>query len=240
MAKFKGDIPAQMRRVRELAMQVLCVFDAHSGADAETARQIVADGAADEDLRRLALEMANGAWDGRQISDQWIERLAPQWPPHRQPVVDRNILRLAVWELTNRPTPPKAVIDEAIELAKAFSTDRSASFVNGVIDAVLKEHQSLIAFIPAPIPSPIPSLDPAPTDDAQPPLPATDAASSPPTAPDDAPPPSPPAEPSQPTSPDAETSPPRDAATSPSIPSHDAPPASPDPEPPQPTPDPQP
>jgi N utilization substance protein B len=73
-----------------------------------------------------------------------MERLAPQWPPRRQPAVDRNVLRLAIWELTNTSTPPKVIIDEAIELAKAFSTEQSAAFVNGVLDAVLKEHQSVI------------------------------------------------------------------------------------------------
>src|ERR1043166_3617400 len=91
------------------------------------------------------MEMARGAWDQRQTIDQWIERLAPQWPPRRQPWVDRNLLRLAVWELTNTKTPPKVVLDEAIEMAKQFSTEQSSSFVNGVLDAVLREHQSLIA-----------------------------------------------------------------------------------------------
>ena len=87
--------------------------------------------------------MAAGAWEARAASDQWVERLAPQWPPRRQPGVDRNILRLAVWELTNTDTPPKVVIDEAIELAKQFSTEQSPAFVNGVLDAVLKEQQTL-------------------------------------------------------------------------------------------------
>jgi N utilization substance protein B len=69
----------------------------------------------------------------------------PQWPPRRQPGVDRNLIRLAVWELTNTVTPPKVIIDEAIELAKQFSTEQSAAFVNGVLDSVLKEHEKLIA-----------------------------------------------------------------------------------------------
>jgi len=58
--------------------------------------------------------------------------------------VDRNLLRLAVWELTNTDTPPKVVIDEAIELAKEFSTEQSPAFINGVLDAVLKERQGLL------------------------------------------------------------------------------------------------
>jgi N utilization substance protein B len=62
--------------------------------------------------------------------------------------VDRSILRLAVWELTSGQTPPKVVIDEAIELAKSFSTEQSPAFVNGVLDAVLKEVNALTSAQP--------------------------------------------------------------------------------------------
>ena len=91
----------------------------------------------------MGLQMATDAWNARQIADEWIERLAPQWPPKRQPGVDRSILRLGLWELTATQTPPKVVIDSAIELAKSFSTEQSPAFVNGVLDSVLKEIQAL-------------------------------------------------------------------------------------------------
>jgi N utilization substance protein B len=55
---------------------------------------------------------------------------------------------MGVWELVNTTTPPKVVIDEAIELAKHFSTEQSASFVNGVMDAILKEHRALTSAAP--------------------------------------------------------------------------------------------
>ena len=104
------------------------------------------DGAAGGGERRATIRFARaGDRDGHQrlgraeAIDAWVERLAPQWPPRRQPGVDRSILRLAVWELTSTDTPPKVVIDEAIELAKTFSTENSPAFVNGVLDAVLKE-----------------------------------------------------------------------------------------------------
>ncbi len=100
-------------------------------------------------MTRQGLRMAGSAWDGREHTDQWIERLAPQWPPRRQPGVDRAILRLAVWELTEGQTPPKVVIDEAIELAKSFSTEQSPAFVNGVLDAVLKEIRAMTTPAPA-------------------------------------------------------------------------------------------
>ena len=130
------------RKTRELAMQVLFLWDNSGSQDADLAKQVVADGTEDASIRALSLEWAMAAWEQREISDTRIGRLAPQWPVHRQPGVDRNLLRLAVWEMTNTPTPPKVVLDEAIELAKQFSTDQSASFVNGVLDAVMKENET--------------------------------------------------------------------------------------------------
>src|SRR5438045_3279987 len=131
------------RKTRELAMQVLFVWDAHSSDDPDMARQAVAGGSDDEEIRRSAIDMAAKTWAQRETIDAWVERLAPQWPPRRQPGVDRNLLRLAVWELTATDTPPKVVIDEAIELAKQFSTEQSPAFVNAVLDSVLKEKQAL-------------------------------------------------------------------------------------------------
>jgi N utilization substance protein B len=132
------------RKTRELAMQVMFLWDTHGGQDADSARQVVSDATQDVDQRAAALDLATKAWEHRETADPWVERLAPHWPPRRQPAVDRNIIRLAIWELTGTATPPKVVLDEAIELAKAFSTEQSAAFVNGVLDAVLKEHQALI------------------------------------------------------------------------------------------------
>ena len=102
------------------------------------------DGSDDPEIRRSALDAASGAWEQRTIIDQRLERISPQWPPRRQPGVDRNLIRLAVWEMTSTDTPPKVVIDEAIEMAREFSTEQSAAFVNGVLDAVLKENAALV------------------------------------------------------------------------------------------------
>lgn len=141
-------VPASRRKVRELALQVLFVWDANASNDALLAAPILEDPSAGDEARRAASEMAAGAWNNREAADKWVERLAPQWPPRRQPGVDRNLLRMAVYEMTHTDTPPKVVIDEAIELAKAFSTENSPSFVNGVLDAVLKEHTALTSGSP--------------------------------------------------------------------------------------------
>ena len=124
-------------------MQALFLWDTNGERDIDLGRRIVEEGTEDLAVRESALKMAAGAWEQREGIDQRIERLAPQWPPRRQPGVDRNLIRLAVWELDNADTPPKVVIDEAIELAKKFSTEQSPAFVNGVLDAVLKEKRTL-------------------------------------------------------------------------------------------------
>jgi len=124
-------------------MQVLFAWDTQNHADTEQALQVVADVETDDATRRAAIDMAKGTWEQRESIDKWIEKHAPQWPPRRQPGVDRSILRLAVWEMTNSDTPPKVVLDEAIELAKHFSTEQSPAFVNGVLDAILKDYQAL-------------------------------------------------------------------------------------------------
>lgn len=69
--------------------------------------------------------------------DEVIEEFSTGWSVHRMPLVDRAILRLAVWELIDRPDVPIAVVlNEAVELAKDYSTERSPAFINGVLDAV--------------------------------------------------------------------------------------------------------
>jgi len=141
------------RKVRELAMQVLFMWDTAGSSELELGQQFIREGCDDPEVRRQALQWATAAWEQRQITDARVEQLAPQWPTRRQRGVDRNIIRLAAWELSHGHTPPKVTIDEAIEMAKEFSTEQSAAFVNGVLDAMLKENEKLTAE-PNLIPSP--------------------------------------------------------------------------------------
>jgi N utilization substance protein B len=76
----------------------------------------------------------------RQAIDEQIETHSENWKLERMPIVDRNLLRVAVYEMLSGQTPPPVVIDEAIELARRLSGDEAISFVNGVLDAV---HKSL-------------------------------------------------------------------------------------------------
>jgi len=74
--------------------------------------------------------------------DQLLAQYAEHWDLERMAVVDRNILRMAVYELLWQPdVPPKAAINEALEIAKKFGTTESSRFINGVLDRILREHR---------------------------------------------------------------------------------------------------
>lgn len=81
-------------------------------------------------------ELASGTVAQAAEIDELITRHSANWRLDRMPVVDRNILRLAVWEMKNMKTPAAVVIDQALELARRFTADESLSFVNGVLDAI--------------------------------------------------------------------------------------------------------
>ena len=87
-----------------------------------------------------AIAAIEGIEDDQAGIDNLIDQFAQGWTVDRLPNVDRAILRLSVWELCNRPEVPTAVvINEAVELAKEYSTEQSSGFVNGVLDAVARQ-----------------------------------------------------------------------------------------------------
>jgi N utilization substance protein B len=89
-----------------------------------------------EPLDRFSRSLVEGVHDHRLEIDDVIGRFARRWTVSRMPVVDRNVLRLATYELLHEDTAPAVVIDEAVELAKALSTDNSGRYVNGVLDSI--------------------------------------------------------------------------------------------------------
>ena len=86
-------------------------------------------------------ELAKTILDQRQVIDAKIQEAAPAWPIDKLNKIDLAILRLSVHELTNTKTPPKVVIDEAVELAKEFGAESSASFINGVLGTIYKDEE---------------------------------------------------------------------------------------------------
>jgi N utilization substance protein B len=97
---------------------------------------------APEPTRRFAERLVAGTLAHREDLDRMISKQAAHWRITRMPVVDRNILRLALFELLHEPeTPHPVVIDEALEIAKRYSTPRSSQFINGILDGVLKSRE---------------------------------------------------------------------------------------------------
>jgi len=84
-------------------------------------------------------ELAKGASKMAPDIDHRIAEKSENWKLERMPIVDRNILRLAIYEMSRKETPPAVVIDEALELARQFSGETSVPFINGILDAVHKE-----------------------------------------------------------------------------------------------------
>jgi len=129
-------------RARELAMQALYQLDAQADLDVSELGQIddfFQENTNDELVLKLASSWTRGAWENLQHCDELISAASIKWQLSRLSQVDKSILRLAVYQLRFCPDiPPKVSINEAIELAKKFSTEQSAGFVNGVLDAVLR------------------------------------------------------------------------------------------------------
>jgi N utilization substance protein B len=125
------------RTVREQVIQLLCQFDA-GNEDVARITEVNFDEDSDDtnEPSEHAMKLAHEIWEDRIAGDAHIESFTPDWPIHRQPLIDRNILRLARYEIVSGMTPPIVAIDEAIELAGIYSTEKSASFVNGVLDAI--------------------------------------------------------------------------------------------------------
>src|SRR5271163_1105537 len=124
---------------RESALQMLFQLEA---AGAETDPTILLywrsfGENADPEGRAYAEEVVRGVGAARDDLDRHISAASSHWRLERMSRVDRNILRLAAWELAHQPSVPRAVVlDEAVELAKAFGTDESSAFVNGVLNRI--------------------------------------------------------------------------------------------------------
>lgn len=92
----------------------------------------------------FAFSLIEGVLDHRQHIDQLISQLAPEWPVEQIAVIDRNILRIAIFEILYAPdTPPKVAVNEAVELAKMFGSDSSSRFVNGVLGTLMNHYAKL-------------------------------------------------------------------------------------------------
>lgn len=132
-----GRFAGMRRKARVLAIQVLFEVDLAQHPP-ESCMEAQARYTPQEAVA-FARRLVQGVLQHRDEIDEVIERFAPQWPMWQLPVVDRNILRLAIYELLmGKETPPRAAINEAVELAKAFGDEGSPRFVNGVLGSVME------------------------------------------------------------------------------------------------------
>lgn len=134
------------RQARELALQTLFSIDVGHGdpdtalfqAFAREAEEGVPDPLSEKDAR-YARDLVQGTWERKDAIDELIARLAREWSVDRMAAVDRNILRLAIYEIKHQEDVPDGVVaDEAVELAKAYSTAESGKFINGILGTVIR------------------------------------------------------------------------------------------------------
>lgn len=133
-------------RAREVALQLLFQRDHNPGVDRQAVEKFVQDRLREPPLREFCLRLCDGVQARREEIDRRLEESAENWRLPRMATVDRNVLRLAAYELLFTPeTPPQVVIDEAIELARRFGSADSAAFVNGVLDRLHHSVQPAVA-----------------------------------------------------------------------------------------------
>ncbi len=129
---------ATRRKARELALQMLYQVDVNPDVSMAEVRLMIRDFFVDDhDLQRFAWQLFSGTQEMRLHLDGKIEEVAENWKLSRMAVTDRNILRMAGYEMFHVNTPPKVVIDEAIELARTFGGENSPAFVNGILDRMM-------------------------------------------------------------------------------------------------------
>ncbi len=125
------------RSAREYALQILFQIDLTGAAADEVLGQFWSRQEPDPEVREFTERLVQGVMNGREEIDSRIVDAAENWRIERMGVVDRNVLRIAVFELSSEEDTPQAVvIDEAIEIAKRFGSEGSGGFINGILDSI--------------------------------------------------------------------------------------------------------
>ena len=123
---------------REFAMQMLFQWDMSRQDPAKLEAKFWRSAKAADNTRAFANKLFEGAAKDADALDALIVQHAQNWRLERMAIIDRAVLRLAIYELRSKDTPPKVVLNEAIDLAKKFSSEGAGAFVNGILDAVNK------------------------------------------------------------------------------------------------------
>ncbi len=125
------------RKARALALQTLYEVDSAEHGVEKVLTHLLAEERLPEENANFTRELVRGVIQNKGKIDENIRSFAPAWPIEQIPAVDRNILRLAIFEiLLDNKVPVKVAINEAVELAKTFGSENSSKFVNGVLGSV--------------------------------------------------------------------------------------------------------
>lgn len=132
-------------KARSIALQVLYEFDLTGHPVGEVFKDRIEETPLDDNtLIQFALQIVQGVLPLITQLDELIAQHAPEWPMDQVAVIDRNILRIALWEFgVERCTPIKVAINEAIELAKLFGSDSAPRFINGVLGALAAQENQI-------------------------------------------------------------------------------------------------
>jgi len=127
-------------RARELAMQALYQLDVQGSDVFDYLDDFFIENEPDDSVRKIASEWTRQTWEKIEECDELITDSTIKWELSRLSSVDKSILRLCVYQMRFcKDIPPRVVINEAVEIAKKYSSDKSFAFVNGVLDAVLRK-----------------------------------------------------------------------------------------------------
>jgi N utilization substance protein B len=130
------------RKARECALQMLFAADVAGTRGDQLARMFwseLSDGEVEPGAQEFATALALGALAHLDEVDDKIRSRAEHWRISRMALVDRNLLRLAVYEFLHEPTPRTVIINEALEIARRFSTWEATQFINGILDAIKRD-----------------------------------------------------------------------------------------------------
>ena len=134
------------RKGREYALQVLYLIDVAKMPAEKALSGVIYGGTMEEPIKLFTKQLVKGAVEHLADIDEIIKRYAANWEMGRMAALDRNILRLGAYELMYElETPVSVIIDEAVEIAKSFSTDDSGKFVNGILEKIKTERKSISA-----------------------------------------------------------------------------------------------
>jgi len=124
------------RHAREVALQILFQHDLNADPSRELDERFASERLKYPKLEKFAMSLVEGVREHWREIDRVLQDHAANWSIERMATLDRNVLRLAVYEIKFGGTPPRVAVNEAIELSRKFSTEESTAFVNGVLDAL--------------------------------------------------------------------------------------------------------